>query len=276
MRKTLVMVVFPNAKINFGLSIVAKRNDGYHDIESIFYPIGICDALEIEPSTTGTTNLTIHGLSVPGTVNDNLIMKAWLLMQERYNLPEVAINLVKHIPMGGGVGGGSADCGFFINLVDSFFKLNLAIQEKQEIAARLGSDCVFFINNVPALVTGRGEFLKPLAPFLSGYYLVLLYGGVHISTQEAYAGIRPVPASVNLEEVSQGPTENWKRLVKNDFEGVVFKKHPKLEELKTALYNQGAFYASLTGTGSCLYGLFNEKPHLKPALLEHVCWQGYL
>ncbi|MES2628832.1 MAG: 4-(cytidine 5'-diphospho)-2-C-methyl-D-erythritol kinase [Bacteroidota bacterium] len=269
------MVVFPTAKINFGLNIVSRREDGYHEIESIFYPIGISDALEINPAQE-QTSISFHGRTIPGNAEDNLILKAWNILRERYSLPEISIQLVKNIPMGGGIGGGSADCGFFINLVNETFDLQLTVEEREHIAGKLGSDCPFFIRNLPSYVSGRGELLQPVTPFLSGYYLVLVYGDLHISTKEAYSGISPKRSGQYLWEIMNEAPENWKKLVKNDFEPVVFAKHPALREIKNNLYAAGAVYASLTGTGSCVYGLFKEDPGALKSLGDKVCWRGWM
>ena len=268
------MVVFPNAKINFGLNIVAKRAEGYHQIESIFYPIGIKDALEISPGKSATT-FNAYGLPIPGKTSENLILKAWEILQQRFNLPPVEIDLIKHIPMGGGVGGGSADCGFFINLVNDFFSLKLSVTDRCSLAASLGSDCSFFIENKAAYVTGRGETLDVLPQFLAGYYLVLVYGGMHISTQEAYLGITPKPSETPLYELIT-ESGSWQKKVHNHFEPVVFGKFPELRKIKEELVSCGAVYASLSGTGSCLYGIYKEKPRLTSRLVSICCWQGVL
>jgi len=270
------MVVFPNAKINFGLNIVNKRPDGYHNIESVFYPIGLTDALEINLAKGNCNVFRSHGIPIPGEESDNLVHKAWKIMQDCYELPFIEIDLAKRIPMGGGVGGGSADAGFFVNLVDSFFKLGLSVLEKRSIAGQLGSDCPFFIENVPTFVSGRGEVLETIPAFLSGYYLVLVYEGFHISTAEAYSGIMPKPTHSELKEVIGQLPETWVNLVSNDFEPVVFMRFPELKRIKEELFSCGAFYASLTGTGSCVYGLFKEKPRLTDRLLSICSWQGNL
>lgn len=270
------MVVFPNAKINFGLNVVSKRVDGYHDIESIFYPIGINDALEITAKSSGDSEFRCHGKVIAGNVSDNLVMKAWVILQQKYQLPSVSINLIKNIPMGGGIGGGSADCGFFINLVNDYFGLGIGIKDREELAAELGSDCPFFIRNVPVYVSGRGENLDPISSFLTGYYLVLVYGGLHVSTKEAYAGITPSHSGQYLWELIGEPAESWKNTIKNDFEEVVFKTHPSLKIIKDQLYNNGAIYASLTGTGSCLYGLYRRKPSPNLEIAKKICWEGWL
>ncbi len=270
------MVVFPNAKVNIGLNIVAKRGDGFHEIESVFYPIGIKDSLEINTINSNSSSLNCFGQVIEGNPIDNLIFKAWQIMQERYSLPSVSINLVKHIPMGGGIGGGSADCGFFINLINDKFGLTLSVEEREAIAGMLGSDCPFFIKNEPAFVTGRGEKLETISSFLNGYYMVLIYGGLHISTKEAYAGITPKPSDEQLLIRIHQPIETWKYSIKNDFEAVVFEKYPALAEMKDQLYASGALYASLTGTGSCLYGLFKSKPQVLPQLQSSICWEGHL
>lgn len=270
------MVVFPNAKINLGLNIITKRLDGYHDIESIFYPIGICDELEINVNGKDSSSLIIEGMSIPGSSEDNLIMKAWKLMQQEFSLGHVDIRLDKKIPMGGGVGGGSADCGAFINLVNDYFKLKLSIERREEIAAILGSDCPFFIKNKPAYVTGRGEILEPIAEFLKGVYLVLVYGDRHISTREAYVGISPIESGHDLREVVLEDIRQWKATIANDFEIPVFAKYPELGKLKERLYACGAAYASLTGTGSCLYGLFESEPVELGPIEDKIVWKGFL
>lgn len=264
------MLVFPAAKINFGLNILSRRPDGYHEISSIFYPVGISDALEVTPAQ-GSSELLIHGLAVPGDTAENLVWKAWQLMQKRWALPDTEINLLKCIPMGGGIGGGSADAGFFLRLVNQYFSLGITDDDLEAIALQLGSDCPFFIRYRPALVSGRGEEMNAVPAFLKGYYLVLLYGDVHVSTAFAYSRVNPGHPGRPLTELWQDQG-NWQE-VKNDFEPVVFSLHPQLAEMKDSLYRSGAVYASLTGTGSCIYGLFRTIPD---SLAYQPVWSGWL
>lgn len=270
------MVVFPSAKINFGLNIVAKRPDGYHEIESIFYPIGVKDALELVIHDGPESKLHIYGNEIAGNIEDNLVMKAWRILQERHTLPNVDIHLIKSIPMGGGIGGGSADCGAFINLVNDKFELGLSIADREFIAAELGSDCPFFIRNIPVYVSGRGEKLEAISPFLQGYHIILVYGGLHISTKEAYAGISPESSGQYLWELINADERSWRSVIKNDFEKVVYEKYPQLQQLKEQLYSSGALYASLSGTGSCLYGIYKNPPQTVLPFEEKICWRGVL
>lgn len=253
------MLSFPNAKINLGLNITAKRTDGYHDIESCFYPIPFKDALEIIPSEKLSFEST--GLNIPGDTANNLVLKAYNLLQAGFDIPSVQIILHKNIPMGAGLGGGSADGAFMLTLMNEYFKLGLTTEKLQKYALLLGSDCPFFIENQPKFVSGRGELFEKSSIDLSGYYLGLIFPNIHISTAEAYQGLKPSTPQISVKEVVENhPISDWKELLKNDFENVIFTRYPVLQQLKNSLYEQGAIYASMTGSGSTLYGLFKEKP----------------
>ncbi|GAA5043589.1 4-diphosphocytidyl-2-C-methyl-D-erythritol kinase [Marivirga lumbricoides] len=251
------MLVFPNAKINLGLNIVSKRTDGYHNISSCFYPIPVKDALEIIPANKASFEST--GLAIPGDPEDNLIWKAYQMLNKDFKLPEMAIILHKAIPMGAGLGGGSANGAFMLKLLNEYFDLKLSDKTLEEYALKLGSDCPFFIQNQPQLVSGRGEIFEPVSLNLKGYFLGLVYPGIHIGTKEAYGGIAPKKPKTSVKEILlKKPIGEWENLLKNDFEESVFRLYPNLAILKNKLYDAGAIYASMTGSGSTLYGLFKE------------------
>ncbi|MBS1761207.1 MAG: 4-(cytidine 5'-diphospho)-2-C-methyl-D-erythritol kinase [Bacteroidetes bacterium] len=255
------MVTFPNCKINLGLNILRKRIDGYHDIESVFLPIPLFDALEIvKTKETKAFSFSTSGLSVPGNAMDNLCIKAYqLLLQKHKEIEPVQMHLHKAIPTGGGLGGGSADGAFALKLLNDYFKLNLSITELEYLALQLGSDCPFFILNQPTITTGRGEHLIPIEINLKGYRILIVNPGVHISTAEMFGKITPAIPQESLLENIKLPPEYWMNKINNDFEAVVFMKHPELKMLKEQLLLSGAVYASLSGSGSTLYGIFKKE-----------------
>ncbi len=259
------MIFFPNAKLNLGLRILRKREDGYHDLETIFYPIAIKDALEILPSNE--LSITITGLSVNGDIEDNLCIKAYrLLKRDREHLPNVSIHLHKTIPMGAGLGGGSADAAFTLKLLNEKFELGLSTEELINFALELGSDCPFFVINEPCIAKGRGEDLQKIELDLSGYTFVLVNPEIHINTGWAFSSIqiKPLKETFNLDEIVQKPIEQWKNFLRNDFEETVAAAHPIITEIKHILYDKGAVYASMTGSGSTVFGIFTH-----PVELEH-------
>ena len=256
--RNLFMIYFPNTKINIGLNIIEKRTDGYHNIESIFYPIPIHDILEI--NLNDTFNFTSSGLLIKGNNEQNLVVKAYRLMVEQFQIGTVNIHLHKQIPMGAGLGGGSADGASTLVLLNDLFKLNLSSNTLEELAFELGSDCPFFIKNQAQYVTSRGEKLQPIDSFLKGYYLYLVNDGVHISTKEAYSKITPGPTDQDLRQLIQSPVNDWRTCIKNDFEIGAFQNHPQLNDIKAHLYRKGADYAAMTGSGSTIFGLFSSKP----------------
>jgi 4-diphosphocytidyl-2-C-methyl-D-erythritol kinase len=261
------MISFPNAKINLGLHITKKRNDGYHDIETCMVPIPLCDALEMILDKTPSWNVT--GLAVPGDPKDNLILKAEKLLKKDFQgLPPLQIHLHKHIPMGAGLGGGSADGAFALKLMNNLFDLHLDDFFLEEYAAELGSDCPFFIENTPKIARGRGELLEPTTLSLQGSYLVLVHPGIHVGTKEAYAGVTPAAPRTPLEDIL-ADRSRWKEELINDFEASIFKNHPAIAEIKERLYGAGAYYAAMSGSGSSVFGLFDQLP-------EELTWpSGY-
>ena len=268
------MVSFPPCKINLGLSVLRKREDGFHDIRTCFYPVPFTDIVEIIPADE--FRFSTSGLDINGNESDNLCVKAYTLLKEAHGLPPVQIHLHKIIPMGAGLGGGSSDAAHCIRLLNDVFTLGLSEERMREYAARIGSDCAFFIGNGPMLGTGRGEILKPLDLSLKGYYLVLANPGIHVSTAEAYAGIVPAQPAESVSEIVSQPMEKWRTRLVNDFEGPVFAMYPELPELKENFYKAGAVYAAMTGSGSTVFGLF-EKEVSDPGVPEEiVIWKGFL
>ena len=255
------MLVFPNAKINLGLFITEKRTDGFHNLESLFLPIPLCDILEVTV-TTEDTSLVCTGESSDIPTEKNIVYKAWKLLQESYRIGHVKIHLHKIIPSGAGMGGGSSDGTFMLKALNELFNLNLSIDRLEELSAQLGSDCPFFIKNTASLVSGRGEGVEPVEFNLEGKYLVVVNPGIHISTAKAFQGIQPLPSNFNWKEFVQH-RDFEKVELRNDFEQSVFLMYPEIAEIKSTLLNAGALYSSMSGTGSTVYGLFKEEPQLE-------------
>ena len=262
------MIVFPCAKINLGLNIVSKREDGYHNLETVFYPIPLYDALEIKymdekfPSDTAC-DLKVTGNAVDCDEQKNLVVKAYHILAADYQLPRIHTHLYKHIPSQAGLGGGSSDAAFMIRLLDERFRLNIGNPEMERYAARLGADCAFFIEAEPAYAEGIGDVLMPAdGPDgnLQGYYLCVVKPDVAVSTKEVYSAITPKKPAKSCRDIVRQPIETWKEELVNDFEEPIFKMHPELEAIKQKLYDQGAVYASMSGSGSALYGIFKEEP----------------
>ncbi|WAC11330.1 4-(cytidine 5'-diphospho)-2-C-methyl-D-erythritol kinase [Dyadobacter pollutisoli] len=268
------MLVFPNAKINLGLNIVEKRVDGFHNIESCFYPVGWTDALEITPA--GQFTFQSDGIAIPGNGNDNLCAKAYQMLAVDYDLPPVKIHLLKAIPIGAGLGGGSADAAFTIKALNQQFNLQISHEKQLSYARRLGSDCAFFILNKPAYCFHRGDEFEDVSLSLAGKWIVMVNPGVHISTVEAYSGVQAKRSGKDLRTVLKEPVASWRDQIKNDFEATLFVKYPLLETIKNNLYNLGAFYASMSGSGSTLYGIFDEEKNLKENFRNYKVWQGFL
>ncbi len=258
------MICFPNAKINLGLRITEKRTDGFHNIETVFYPIGWNDALEVVESPNSSRDFTLHlsGLPIDGAIENNLLFKAFSLIKEIKSLPEITVYLYKNIPMGAGLGGGSSDCAFFINLLDTQFNLNITEAERTNIARKLGSDCAFFIKNKPVFAQGKGDKFKQLDIDFSEYYIAVIYPGIHCDTKTAYSLLSPQKQNVALTEVIKKHPLQWKNILLNDFEPSVFKNYPLIGHIKDELCAAGAFYASLSGSGSSVFGLFEKLPQI--------------
>jgi len=252
------MILFPPAKINLGLNILGKRPDGFHEIETCMYPINWTDVLELIPEDD--FDFEQSGIIVDCAIEDNLCVKAFRLMQKIYSAPNVFMHLRKNIPMGAGLGGGSADAAYVLKGLNELFSLNLTSEKMKELASELGSDCPFFIDSVAQMAKGRGEHLSPLEIELGAFYIKIVYPGIHVSTKDAYAGVRFSELQIPLEGLIRQPIESWKHTLENSFESTVFTVNPGLEELKTKLYEEGAIYASMSGSGSSLYGIFTEQP----------------
>lgn len=248
------MVVFPNAKINIGLNIISKREDGYHNIESCFYPIELSDILEILPADKLSFQST--GISIPGDEESNLCLKAYQLIKSDYDIPPVQIHLHKIIPIGAGLGGGSSDATYTLKVLNSIFKLNIDDSQLEKYASKLGSDCPFFVNNKPVLASGTGIEFETINLDLSNYRIELKYPDIHIGTKEAYAGVNPIQPKKTIKELINLPISEWKDSIKNDFEDSIFPNHSKIESLKKSFYDDGAVYSSMTGSGSAVYGIF--------------------
>jgi 4-diphosphocytidyl-2-C-methyl-D-erythritol kinase len=258
------VLVFPNAKINLGLNITAKRSDGYHDLESVFYPIPFCDALEVlEGGHLQKDEYFFSGLSIPGNLEDNLISKAIRLLRKDFQIPFLQVYLHKKIPMGGGLGGGSSDGSFALKALNEIFDLGLSEKSLCEYALKLGSDCPFFIENKPMRVSGRGEIMKQIELNLKGLVLVLLFPGKHIGTKEAYAHVAISESSRHPADiVIESEIGNWQNMLSNAFEPYAMSLHHEIAQAKETLIEKGAIYASMTGSGSTVYGLFEKEPEL--------------
>jgi len=253
------MICFPNAKINLGLNIISKRPDNYHNIETVFYPINLCDALEIVPAKDGKTTFTQTGIPIAGEPEKNLVMKALNLLKTQFEIPEIDIYLRKNIPFGAGLGGGSSNAAFMLKLVNDFANLQLTTKQLEEYASQIGADCAFFIQNQPVFAEGIGNIFTPTEFSLKGYYLCLIKPDIHVSTQEAYAGIKPQQPTESITKIIQSPINTWKNRLINDFEAGIFTQHPRIGEIKQQLYELGAFYASMSGSGSSVFGIFEEE-----------------
>ncbi len=254
------MISFPNCKINLGLHILGKREDGFHNLETIFYPVSFMDALEIMTNSNSKSEIefTGTGLTVDGNTEDNLCSKAYHLLKKDFpQLPSVKIHLHKALPMGAGLGGGSADAAFMLKMLNERFHLNLSTDQLINYSLQLGSDCPFFLINKPCFATGRGELLEEISVDLSAYKMVLINPGIHINTGWAFSNITPALPPKSIKGIVQQPIDSWKEALKNDFEVPVFAAHPAIKEIKEALYTQGALYAAMSGSGSTVFGIFN-------------------
>ncbi len=273
-----IMICYPNAKINLGLNIVERRPDGFHNIESVFLPTAFTDILELLPdpgAKPGDYLFFESGIKINGHADDNLVVKAYKQMAEDYDLPAVKIALHKQIPWGAGLGGGSADGAFMLMALNSLFKLNLSVGQLGVYAARLGSDCPFFLENRISFVTGRGEIIRKLDIDTGNFFLIIVTANVKINTAMAYSGIRPVRPVLSLPESLKEGRKAWKKLISNDFEKEVFGRYPRLGQIKEELYNMGAFYSSMSGSGSAVYGLFENEPDLKGRFANELKWSGW-
>ena len=268
------MICFPNCKINIGLFITEKRNDNYHNIETVFYPVPLYDVLEIVKSKHN--QFTVSGLEIDGNENSNLIIKSYNILKEKFKLPPLNIYLHKIIPMGAGLGGGSSNAAFMVKLLNDSFLLNISNKQMIEIVGKIGSDCPFFIENKVKFASEKGDSFKNINLNLSNYNLLIVKPSVNISTQIAYSLIKQKKPSFNLENIDIKDIDNWKNYVINDFEEPLFLKFPKIKAVKEKLYNLGAVYASMSGSGSAVYGVFKNPVNTSNLFNDCFVWQGKL
>lgn len=256
------MIVFSNCKINLGLNIVGKRADGYHNLETVFYPLPFYDVIELIESDN--TTLTVFGNSIPGAVKDNIILKAYDLLQKDFpHISPVAFYLLKNIPIGAGLGAGSANGAMTLMALNETFNLQLSEQQLKDYALQLGSDCPFFIVNQSGFATGRGEVLTPVTLDLADYKIIIVNPGIHISTAAAFSHITPTHPIHSLEAFIHQPVTEWKDIINNDFEPGIFKLYPEIKNIKDQLYHAGAVFSLMSGSGSTVYGIFHKKDHPK-------------
>lgn len=268
------MICFPNAKINLGLNVTEKRPDGYHNIETIFYPIPVKDALEIVPAREFSFSQT--GITIDGPAEKNLVMKAVHLMKEHFDITPLEVHLLKTIPFGAGLGGGSADAAFMLKLLNDFCSLGQSETELESLAASIGADCPFFIRNKPVFASGIGNIFTPVEVFLKGYTLCLVKPDIAVSTPEAYALVKPAFPPTGVKEIITRPVHEWRELLVNDFEKSVFTRHPGIGQIKETLYKAGALYAAMSGSGSSVFGLFKDSVSMKESFPDCYVWEGIL
>ncbi len=265
------MISFPNAKINIGLRVIRKRKDGYHDLETVFYPLQLSDSLEFVRSKK-KESFQISGLALSGKSEDNLVWRAYKLLQKEYDLPAIQAHLHKIIPAGAGLGGGSADAVFMLQMLNKAFDLQLSEQKMKDFASMLGSDCPFFLRNRPTFAEGTGNIMSEISCDLSPYFILVVKPSLHVATKEAFSGIVPKIPDTSLRKIIQTPVREWKSLIINDFEPVVFAKYPEIAEIKRQLYDSGAVYAQMSGSGSAVFGIFEEEPRIAVNFADCFCF----
>jgi 4-diphosphocytidyl-2-C-methyl-D-erythritol kinase len=270
------MISFPNAKINLGLNVTGKRPDKFHEVETVIFPIAFCDILEIIPSGKRQFDFQYSGLTIPGRPEDNLCIRAYRMLKDEFNLPDVRIHLHKVIPMGAGLGGGSSDAACTIKLLNDLFSIALSPFQMIQYANRLGSDCPFFIENRPCFASGKGNQLEPVDLELAGYSVAIVVPPVHVSTAEAYEQVEIKKPAENIRAILMTPPDLWKDHLINDFEGSVFKSYAEILQIKETLYRAGAVYASLSGSGSSVYGLFDRPVPDLTLFTDCITWTGNL
>ncbi|MBT8196537.1 MAG: 4-(cytidine 5'-diphospho)-2-C-methyl-D-erythritol kinase [Bacteroidia bacterium] len=271
------MIVFPHAKINLGLNVLEKRPDGFHNIESLFYPIRLCDVLEIVENRLNSEKkieLANSGLPTDCELEDNLVFKAASSVALKFDIPAIKIHLHKIIPSGAGLGGGSSDSAFTIKLLNDLFELKMSVEDMKKLASELGSDCTYFISGGAQLVTGVGDKLEKLSIDLSDYYLAIIKPKVHINTASAYSKINPSTPTEYISSIINTDVHNWKENLKNDFEVVVVGENSEIEKIKLLMYEKSALYVSMTGSGSAVFGMFKEMPELKISNDDWFVWTG--
>jgi len=270
------MILFPSSKINLGLRVLSKRADGYHDIETCFYPLALCDILEGISSESVQAGFTSSGLDIPGEAEENLIVRGYKILNERFNLPPLALHLHKIIPMGAGLGGGSSDGTKALLLIRDLFQLAISKEEIVEIAMTLGSDCAFFMEENVCLATGRGEVLTPIQLSLKGWNLAVVKPEIHVSTAAVFAMMKPQARESSLASLLSFPLSKWKDQITNDFEPIVFAQHPRISAIKDKLYTLGASFALMSGSGASVYGLFSEQLDLQSCFPDDFVYQETL
>lgn len=272
------MIVFPNAKINLGLAITAKRSDGFHNLETVFYPIGLCDTLEVLEAPNSKKEITFSesGIPIPGDASSNLCIAAYKLVAKDYKLPSVKIHLHKKIPIGAGLGGGSSDAAYFLKALNLLFELNLSFGELHHYARKLGSDCSFFINNQPTFAIGKGDEMEAIPLSLKGKYLALIKPDISISTKEAYSNVVPMKPKNSVEKICLQSVSSWKNSLHNQFEDTIFTNYPDIKKIKEQLYALGATYASMSGSGSSVFGIFENEIDLNQSFKGNFIWQEML
>jgi len=270
------MICFPNAKINLGLHVTGKRTDGFHNIETVFYPVQWCDVLEIIPDNEAKKNTSFKssGIKMYNVDKENLCLRAYRLLTEKYSLPPIKIHLHKIIPIGAGLGGGSSDAAFTLLSLNKIFNMKLSDEQLQEHASELGSDCSFFIRNKPVFAAGKGNEFEEIKLSLKNYFITIVKPKVHISTAKAYSQVIPKKPAMSLKELTRQPITKWKDSVHNDFEKSIFEEFAVIRNIKTKLYNYGATYASMSGSGSSVFGIFKEEKDLRSSFKNCTVWSG--
>ncbi len=274
------MVKFAPAKINLGLHVVEKLSNGYHSIETVFYPVAWHDIIEVLPikklKTTTTKSLITNGLSIPNNNSENLIEKAFSILNEKYHLPETSFRLHKNIPIGAGLGGGSSDATTTLLALVEMYNLDISASELIEIAAKIGSDCPFFLHQKPMILNGVGKELSPISLDLSSYFILIVHPGIHVSTKEAFESIIPKKPIKSIKSIFLEPINQWQNLLVNDFENPIKQKYPVVAELLNKLKNMGALYVSMSGSGSSVYGIFEKQPEIDLSIQKMTFWSGKL
>jgi 4-diphosphocytidyl-2-C-methyl-D-erythritol kinase len=271
------MILYPNAKINLGLWILGLRNDGFHNLETAFIPVGFCDILEFIQTKKETSHITVTGTEIEAKPDENLVTRAWQLMHNEFGIPAVDIYLHKLIPVSAGLGGGSADAAFMLAGLNTYFNCGASVPELENLAGQLGSDCAFFIQNSSAIGTGRGEILDRVELSLEKYRILLVNPGISISTRDAYHNVKPSLRNESLKSLLSKPIREWQKYIINDFEESVFSMHPEIETIKNELLKSGAIYAAMSGSGSTVYGLFEQSKNLNQVAAkfsDYFTWNG--
>lgn len=269
--------VYPCAKVNLGLYVTERRPDGYHNLETVFYPIPLCDELTVEMSDTGKDEMILSGIPVAGDIQDNLVLRAVNMLRKEFTIPPLRISLVKNIPSGAGLGGGSSDAAYTMTLLNELFMLKLTDEQMEERVGRLGADCAFFVRCQPTMAEGIGNIFSPISVSLKGMHLVLVKPSDFVSTKEAYSMVTPARPEFDLRETIEGSPRLWRERLMNDFEKSVLPLHPTILNIKEELYRQGAVYAVMSGSGSSVFGLFNKPlDNAEEIFAEHFVFTGVM